>query len=66
MTETTARAPAPNAPPAPPSCDDRRIWDLWLGFYQLPTLAIADELGVFAAVARTLFRRCPRPGTTRW
>jgi O-methyltransferase domain/Dimerisation domain len=52
VTETTPRAPAPNAPPAPPSCDDRRIWDLWLGFYHLPTLAVADELGVFAAVAR--------------
>jgi hypothetical protein len=30
-----------------PTCDDRLIWDLWLGVYKFPTLTVADELGLF-------------------
>jgi cyclopropane fatty-acyl-phospholipid synthase-like methyltransferase len=51
-TPASGGATIPPPPLAPPACDDRRIWDLWLGFYQLPTVAVADALGVFAAVAQ--------------
>jgi len=35
---------------APATCSDGPIWDVWLAAFHLPTLAIADELGVFAAL----------------
>jgi predicted O-methyltransferase YrrM len=41
------------SPLDPPSCDDRRIWDVWLSAFHGPCLAIADELGVFAALAHS-------------
>lgn len=31
-----------------PSCSDGPIWDVWLAAFHAPSLAIADELGVFA------------------
>jgi precorrin-6B methylase 2 len=34
-----------------PTCSDRPIWDVWLAAFHAPTLAIADELGVFTALA---------------
>ncbi|HLZ92416.1 MAG TPA: methyltransferase [Candidatus Acidoferrum sp.] len=33
---------------SPPSCDDRLLWDVERSFYHFPTLAAADELGLFA------------------
>ncbi|PYU00006.1 MAG: ubiquinone/menaquinone biosynthesis protein [Acidobacteria bacterium] len=32
---------------SPPTCDDRLIWDVERSFYHFPTLAAADELGLF-------------------
>jgi len=41
----------PHARPlAPPTCSDAPIWNAWLAAFHAPTLAIADELGVFAAL----------------
>jgi hypothetical protein len=34
-----------------PAASDRLMWDIWLSMNQLPSLAVADELGVFAAVS---------------
>lgn len=34
-----------------PAASDRMMWDIWLSMNQLPSLAVADELGVFAALA---------------
>jgi len=34
-----------------PATPDRAIWDIWLSIYRLPAMAVADELGVFAALA---------------
>jgi hypothetical protein len=34
-----------------PHCEDRPIWDIWLSMNQLPAMAVADELGVFGALA---------------
>jgi hypothetical protein len=33
-----------------PAAEDRAIWDIWLSTYRLPAMAVADELGVFAAL----------------
>jgi acetylserotonin N-methyltransferase len=33
-----------------PASEDRAIWDIWLSRYRLPAMAVADELGVFAAL----------------
>ena len=33
-----------------PLCSDGPIWNVWLAAFHAPTLAIADELGVFAAL----------------
>lgn len=33
-----------------PTVDDCPVWDVWLSAYRMPTLAIADELGVFEAL----------------
>jgi acetylserotonin N-methyltransferase len=33
-----------------PASEDRAIWDIWLSMYRLPAMAVADELGVFAAL----------------
>lgn len=35
---------------APPSVGDEPIWNAWLAAFHAPALAIADELGVFAAL----------------
>jgi cyclopropane fatty-acyl-phospholipid synthase-like methyltransferase len=35
---------------APATCGDGPIWDVWLAAFHAPTLAIADGLGVFAAL----------------
>jgi acetylserotonin N-methyltransferase len=34
-----------------PASPDRAIWDIWLSIHRLPAMAVADELGVFAALA---------------
>jgi acetylserotonin N-methyltransferase len=34
-----------------PQFQDRAIWDIWLSAYQLPTMAVADELGILQALA---------------
>jgi acetylserotonin N-methyltransferase len=34
----------------PPVTPDTPVWDVWLSAYQMPTLAIADELAVFDAL----------------
>jgi hypothetical protein len=33
-----------------PTCSDSPIWNVWLGAFHAPALAIADELGLFAAL----------------
>ena len=33
-----------------PATEDRAIWDIWLSMYRAPAMAVADELGVFAAI----------------
>jgi acetylserotonin N-methyltransferase len=33
-----------------PAIDDRAIWDIWLSTYRLSAMAVADELGIFAAL----------------
>lgn len=37
---------------SPPTCDDRTVWDVWLSVYQLPTLTVADGLGLFPLLAK--------------
>ena len=34
-----------------PASQDRAIWDIWLSMYRLPAMSVADELGVFTALA---------------
>ncbi len=34
----------------PATCQDRALWDIWLSMYQLPAMAVADELGIFRAL----------------
>jgi hypothetical protein len=34
-----------------PATEDRAIWDTWLSMHRLPAMAVADELGIFAAFA---------------
>ena len=36
---------------APPTTDDRKIWDLWLSGVIPPSIAVADETGVFDALS---------------
>ena len=45
--------PPPPAPLAPPSCSDGPIWDAFLAAFHAPALVVADELGLFAAIALT-------------
>ena len=33
-----------------PSCSDGPIWNVWLAAFHAPSLAVADELGVFSAL----------------
>jgi acetylserotonin N-methyltransferase len=33
-----------------PPTDDRAVWDTWLSMHHLPSLTVADELGVFRAL----------------
>ena len=33
-----------------PAIEDRAIWDIWLSTYRLSAMAVADEIGVFAAL----------------
>ncbi|MEO8699391.1 MAG: methyltransferase [Kofleriaceae bacterium] len=35
---------------APPPCSDEAVWHVWMAAFHAPTLAIADELGVFTAL----------------
>jgi cyclopropane fatty-acyl-phospholipid synthase-like methyltransferase len=35
---------------APPTCSDAVLWDTWMSAFHAPTLAIADDLGLFAAL----------------
>ena len=34
-----------------PTGDDRHIWDTWTSVYHWPTVTVADEVGVFAALS---------------
>jgi 2-polyprenyl-3-methyl-5-hydroxy-6-metoxy-1,4-benzoquinol methylase len=34
-----------------PTSDDTRIWDVWLSQHYLPAVTVADELGIFKALA---------------
>jgi len=34
-----------------PATPDRAIWDIWLSVHRLPAMAVADELGIFRALA---------------
>jgi O-methyltransferase/methyltransferase family protein len=36
-----------------PASEDRAIWDIWLSTHRLPAMAVANELGVFAALDST-------------
>ncbi len=38
-------------PTVAPSVDDQPIWDAWMAAFHAPALAIADELGLFSAIA---------------
>jgi acetylserotonin N-methyltransferase len=35
----------------PPNCSDTPIWNTWLAAFQAPALALADDLGLFVALA---------------
>ncbi|HVV87553.1 MAG TPA: methyltransferase [Kofleriaceae bacterium] len=47
---TTPPSP-PSSPLAPPPCSDAPIWDVFLSAFQVPALVLADELGLYAALA---------------
>jgi hypothetical protein len=34
----------------PPTCDDRPLWDLFTSVYHFPSVALADELGLFSSL----------------
>jgi hypothetical protein len=34
-----------------PTTGDRIMWDLWMSLYRLPTVTVADELGIFTVIA---------------
>jgi acetylserotonin N-methyltransferase len=36
--------------PSPPVADDRPIWDIWLSSLWLPSITVADELGLFESL----------------
>jgi hypothetical protein len=36
-----------------PTVDDHLIWDTWTSKYHLPTLAVADEIGLFPFLAHS-------------
>src|SRR5215211_3882680 len=36
---------------APPTVDDRRLWDLWLSALHQPAIVAAEEAGIFTALA---------------
>lgn len=36
--------------PVPPTCSDEAVWNVWMAAFHAPTLAIADELGVFTSL----------------
>jgi hypothetical protein len=36
-----------------PAAKDKAIWDIWLSMHNLPAMAVADELGVYAALDAT-------------
>lgn len=35
-----------------PSCDDKRMWEVWLSYYHFPTLTVADEVGLFPLIEK--------------
>ena len=39
--------------PELPTCDDKRIWDVWTSLFHLPALTVADELGLFTFLDKT-------------
>ena len=41
------------SPPLAPPCDDRLIWEISLSRYYLPTLTIANQIGLFPLLARS-------------
>jgi hypothetical protein len=34
-----------------PASEDRAIWDIWLSLHNAPAMAVADEIGIFGALA---------------
>lgn len=36
-----------------PLCDDRAVWDAFMAVYRFPSLCVADELGLFAALDKS-------------
>jgi predicted O-methyltransferase YrrM len=48
----------PERKPAPglPTCDDKRLWEVWLSYYHFPTLTVADDLGLFNLLDRRPLR----------
>lgn len=36
---------------AAPLCDDRGLWNTWMSMFHFPTLAVADEIGLFSILA---------------
>jgi len=43
----------PLSPPVAPVCDDHLIWETWLSRYYLPTLTVADQIGLFPFLAQS-------------
>src|SRR5437763_9967007 len=43
----------PIPPLVAPTCDDHLIWEIWFSQYYLPTLAVADQIGLFAFLAQS-------------
>jgi acetylserotonin N-methyltransferase len=39
--------------PEAPNASDTLIWDIWMSQHHLPTVTVADELGIFASLAET-------------
>jgi acetylserotonin N-methyltransferase len=39
--------------PEPPNAPDTLIWDIWMSQHHLPTVTVADELGIFVSLAET-------------
>jgi O-methyltransferase domain len=43
----------PLTPPLAPICDNRLIWEIWLSRLYLPTLSVANQIGLFPFLAQS-------------